>query len=826
MADWEVDDDDVEGLEEFDDLYKEDDAEEAVEVAEEAEDAGPRVDISKITSSAERNILSKRNRIWSVHAVLRPRALPHDATDDWSCAQKKELQNFVVHGPRGAGKTAACLAFLRGFAADDGSAKSKRSRGKKAKQQRASGGAYPTLRLSSADAKTAGDLEKKLKAFVREAERVNGEGSTKFVVLDGIDSLTPHAQQGVYHNMISYDKTVGFLFTALNKDRIIDKFAKRCAILPMRRLDKGDALGVFLNVAARERVGYEHRGAVMLFEHAKAGRGELGRAVRSLQRVFAKWEYASYVCKEFAPDAFNAKRKIAAKAALGDPIDRCAVCTLRPPCQHVSEQELATGPRGAAPERDDSIDCTNFVKCGSCRVFNEFGHCSLDHPSTLHCVVLPPHRCPQCTLVWPCQHCSFSGSRNRLIESCTLVAQWVPHYRDDRPTLDVAAKKHESVADVVVDLGARRCRRRPLRVAAAEAFIAGTMCIDEAVYRKRRKEVHDDHDAITSKIGKFLPEQPPLNDDGKFAFPPDPLPPRPRVPPQARREPAGQGRRPEEEGGHPQAATAVNMFYFLQGDFSMERNQIGRQEVVGVVTVSSAAAMLSPRIDPSTLVVHARELRTTRAERHRAWCAKADAESRLASLSAECQKLRRRDVARVKALRSTLRLLEIANEGKVAAERRARAQGRRAQGVGASQVARGARRAGAGRARRESAAPRAAAAAAADDSPEPRGREVRAPPPPTPPRGVGFDAAGTPGRVAGAARAADAVVRGVVAASVGTYSAYGRDPALHTIDDEGDDEPDEEAFGQIEFGARAAASPKPLDATGTLSLEELAGLVI
>ena len=238
--------------------------------------------------------------------------------------------------------------------------------------------------------------------------------------------------------------------------------------------------------------------------------------------------FAAQVCKEFAPDAFNAKRKIAAKAALGDPIDRCAVCTLRPPCQHVSEQELATrglARRAQLPERDDSIDCTNFVKCGSCRVFNEFGHCSLDHPSTLHCVVLPPHRCPQCTLVWPCQHCSFSGSRNRLIESCTLVAQWVPHYRDDRPTLDVAAKKHESVADVVVDLDALDGAVDDLvsRVAAAEAFIAGTMCIDEAVYRKRRKEVHDDHDAITSKIGKFLPEQPPLNDDGKFAFPPDPL---------------------------------------------------------------------------------------------------------------------------------------------------------------------------------------------------------------------------------------------------------------------------------------------------------------
>ena len=70
---------------------------------------------------------------------------------------------------------------------------------------------------------------------------------------------------------------------------------------------------------------------------------------------------------------------------------------------------------------------------------------------------------------------------------------------------------------------ALRVENEEMRVAAAEAFIAGTMCIDEAVYRKRRKEVHDDHDAITSKIGKFLPEQPPLNDDGKFAFPPDPL---------------------------------------------------------------------------------------------------------------------------------------------------------------------------------------------------------------------------------------------------------------------------------------------------------------
>ena len=81
---------------------------------------------------------------------------------------------------------------------------------------------------------------------------------------------------------------------------------------------------------------------------------------------------------------------------------------------------------------------------------------------------------------------------------------------------------------------------------------------------------------------------------------------------------------------------------------------------------------MRPRVDPSTLVSHARELRDTRAERHRAWTAKSTAEARLTALEAECRRLTRVDGQRVKALRSTLRLLEIANEGKVVAERSAR----------------------------------------------------------------------------------------------------------------------------------------------------------
>ncbi|KAK7233311.1 replication factor C subunit [Aureococcus anophagefferens] len=257
--------------------------------------------------------------------------------------------------------------------------------------------------------------------------------------------------------------------------------------------------------------------------------------------------------------------------------------------------------------------------------------------------------------------------------------------------------------------------------------------------------------------------------------------------------------------------------------------------------------MLSPRIDPSTLVVHARELRTTRAERHRAWCAKADAESRLASLSAECQKLRRRDVARVKALRSTLRLLEIANEGKARCASLEDALRRKEHREQVLERALGAAEDGglALRAREEETEKldetRRAVALLSGDGPapaaapspkyarrppgrrrrRPRGGRLAGAPGPRGPRaaaadaarGVGFDAAGTPGRC-GARPPARAPLRTPPSAasspaSVGTYSAYGRDPALHTIDDEGDDEPDEDAFGQVEFGVRARASPKP-----------------
>lgn len=43
----------------------------------------------------------------------------------------------------------------------------------------------------------------------------------------------------------------------------------------------------------------------------------------------------------------------------------------------------------------------------------QVGHCSLHHPKETQTIVLPPKRCSQCTLPWPCGHCAFTKERNR-----------------------------------------------------------------------------------------------------------------------------------------------------------------------------------------------------------------------------------------------------------------------------------------------------------------------------------------------------------------------------------------------------------------------------
>lgn len=87
----------------------------------------------------------------------------------------------------------------------------------------------------------------------------------------------------------------------------------------------------------------------------------------------------------------------------------------RPPCTHVSIKDVedqAVTRRKQLPLYKGGMTCHFYLKHGYCRNFNQYGSCSLNHPRNLHKIASQPVRCPQCSLVWPCHHCSFSPHRD------------------------------------------------------------------------------------------------------------------------------------------------------------------------------------------------------------------------------------------------------------------------------------------------------------------------------------------------------------------------------------------------------------------------------
>ena len=111
------------------------------------------------------------------------------------------------------------------------------------------------------------------------------------------------------------------------------------------------------------------------------------------------------------------KIEISPSAAV-EPLERCEICTLVPPCQHISLdmlEEAAKERRAQLPRYKGGMECPEFFRKGRCTMFNQYGHCSLDHDGSMHEIVSPPARCPQCTLLWPCRHCTYSENREMVV---------------------------------------------------------------------------------------------------------------------------------------------------------------------------------------------------------------------------------------------------------------------------------------------------------------------------------------------------------------------------------------------------------------------------
>ncbi len=532
--------------EEYADLYADEDEAAELDLQQDIESEPESVDLSRFESSAEKNVFSRRNRIWIRRAVSKPRRhRKSDEKGDWSeaafpdslehfrdqqrnqeafealrsSARDKEVRNFLICGPRGSGKTAACCAYVKDFARPDADPKAEgaRRRAKKLAKLKMKDGKLPLLRLTQDDVRNAAEFEAAFAKFVRMSDRDCGDKSTKFVILDGLDQLLGKEQQLIYKILKESHKKVGFLLTGSSERRILDKFKKKCELLHMKSLDPRDALDVFLGVAQDKKVGFDRPGACMLYRDKRCADMSLGLALRMLQQCFVKWDFISEmnVTKEFCPESFTAPKTIQAGDAMGVPAPRCPICTLPMPCAHCDEQELASQGlerREELPRYDNALACPCFVKFGYCRVFNEFGHCSLDHPRDRHDVIKPPLKCPQCTMVWPCRHCNFTRARDELLETVKRAQKWFSRYNKDKVLLRRAADRYAEKLDEgaeleEIDFELMDDEAEAVSQAAEEAqdFYDTELCTVEEEYRAFTDCMYSLHRVVGDKINSFLP---------------------------------------------------------------------------------------------------------------------------------------------------------------------------------------------------------------------------------------------------------------------------------------------------------------------------------
>lgn len=240
----------------------------------------------------------------------------------------------------------------------------------------------------------------------------------RLVVMDNFDAI-PASHQQILKNIMSTNMgKVKFLFICENpRECMTGFFLSKASIVKTRSISERDALSVVLSILHRNRIGYEREGIQVAFQRNNNAMINLSAILDAVQKVFVSEHYVSRENVVKVMRIALPPPVISASAAM-EPLERCQICTLRPPCQHISQDDLNTqglARRKALPRyKAGSMACPEFVRYGHCSIFNKYGQCSLDHPKNIHTIDAELKRCPQCTIPWPCEHCAYSSERTRL----------------------------------------------------------------------------------------------------------------------------------------------------------------------------------------------------------------------------------------------------------------------------------------------------------------------------------------------------------------------------------------------------------------------------
>lgn len=392
---------------------------------------------------AEKNFWSQRYKLWDKYFVHKPRLpKPDEASHRWVdapsskpasipqmigthnaeiIASLRELREqfedskilpntIIIQGPSGSGKTTICQRFLAELSEDMGLTRSQESKF--------------WFYADAGKFKNLNNLWLKIGKFAEPVLERYISAPFRVVVIDNSNLMPPSQQQGLKKVMEVYFLRTRWIFVTKNKDKLITFVQTNATVVKTCPISEKDALTVVLNILHKNKVGYDRDGVHAVFDMHRQSMS-LSYILDTLQKVFIE---RFYVSEENVAKAAGTKLSPPEKASscAVEPMERCPICTLVPPCKHTNIDDISNmglARRDELPTYPGGMGCPEFMRYGRCSIFNRYGHCSLDHPKDAHKIAVPVRRCTRCTIPWPCNHCSYSKDRLRLINMLDELEQ-------------------------------------------------------------------------------------------------------------------------------------------------------------------------------------------------------------------------------------------------------------------------------------------------------------------------------------------------------------------------------------------------------------------
>lgn len=181
------------------------------------------------------------------------------------------MQNMIIHGPTGTGKTCSVHCLLRGVIPsnlyDDA-----------------------VLELNTSEDRGIGVVRSRIKSFAQKKVQLT-TGIFKVIVLDEADSMQQGAQQALRRIIELYSYNTRFIFICNEITEIIEPIQSRCCIFKFKCLENDEIKKVAENICINENINYTSKGLdTILFTSS----GDLRQTINNLQSTYSGYGEITY----------------------------------------------------------------------------------------------------------------------------------------------------------------------------------------------------------------------------------------------------------------------------------------------------------------------------------------------------------------------------------------------------------------------------------------------------------------------------------------------------------------------------------------------------